>query len=195
MANIEDDLISRDMLDIAEVTSQKINNLFSTLPQGEVDIPNIGITYNNKLVEIIQSFKRKGVKLDENLLIIVINNYLIHKVNEASLILISYRQTFCQKSQIAPLRRAFLEQRRKLADRYKALDDEIFNFSLEKDIVDAILEDIRRDREKGANGGLNKYNDEAHLIIADYKRDLKQLGVSDELIDTIPDFVTGIGSL
>lgn len=195
MAEINDELICRDLLDFAGTISQKISYLFSTLPITEIDIPNIGITYNNKLVEIIQTFKSHGVPLDDNLLTIVITNYLIRKVNNASLILISYSQTFRQQKQIGFLKRNTLEQRKRLADRYKAIDDEIFNFSLEKNIVAAIIADIRNDLENEKNGCLNKYNEMACQIIGDYKKDLCRLGVSQETLDSIPDFKTSFGSL
>lgn len=195
LTNIEDDLIVRELLDEAGILSWKLNDAFSALPAREVDIPNIGITYNNKLVEIVQAFKNHGVALDENLLLIVIKNYLLSKVNEASLIFISYVQTFYGKSNLNFLKKAALVQRKKLADRFKALDDEIYNFSLEKDIVAVIIADIKSDLEKEKIDGLNKYNEMANSIIRDYKSTLEQLGVSQVILDSIPSFETGYGSL
>jgi len=190
-----DTKVSSRLLTQAKTLSKRINFLFSTLNPYEVDIPNIGITFNNKLVEIIHAFKKSGVPLDDNLLIMVILNYLNWKSNEASLVLVNYRETFNPVKLMPFLSKETLEQRALLVTRYRALDDEVHGFTLEKNEVSAIKFDIQRDREKEKYGGLNKYKDVANELIENYKRDLALLGVSRETIEAIPSFDSSYGSI
>lgn len=190
-----DTKVSSRLLTQAKTLSKRINFLFSTLNPYEVDIPNIGITFNNKLVEIIHAFKKSGVPLDDNLLIMVILNYLSWKSNEASLVLVNYRETFNPVKLMPFLSKETLEQRALLATRYRALNDEVHGFTLEKNVVSAIKFDIQRDREKEKYGGLNKYKDVANELIENYKRDLALLGVSRETIEAIPSFDSSYGSI
>ncbi len=190
-----DTKVSSRLLTQAKTLSKRINFLFSTLNPYEVDIPNIGITFNNKLVEIIHAFKKSGVPLDDNLLIMVILNYLNWKSNEASLVLVNYRETFNPVKLMPFLSKETLEQRALLVTRYRALDDEVHGFTLEKNVVSAIKFDIQRDREKEKYGGLNKYKDVANELIENYKRDLALLGVSRETIEAIPSFDSSYGSI
>jgi len=189
-----DTKVSSRLLTQAKTLSKRINFLFSTLNPYEVDIPNIGITFNNKLVEIIHAFKKSGVPLDDNLLIMVILNYLNWKSNEASLVLVNYRETFNPVKLMPFLSKETLEQRALLVTRYRALDDEVHGFTLEKNVVSAKF-DIQRDREKEKYGGLNKYKDVANELIENYKRDLALLGVSRETIEAIPSFDSSYGSI
>lgn len=190
-----DTKVSSRLLTQAKTLSKRINFLFSTLNPYEVDIPNIGITFNNKLVEIIHAFKKSGVPLDDNLLIMVILNYLNWKSNEASLVLVNYRETFNPVKLMPFLSKGTLEQRALLVTKYRALDDEVHGFTLEKNVVSAIKFDIQRDREKEKYGGLNKYKDVANELIENYKRDLALLGVSRETIEAIPSFDSSYGSI
>lgn len=196
VTNIEDEHIKKELLARAEHISNAINNLFNNFSPAITDLPNVGITLNNKMVELMQEFDKAGVPLDDNFLTVALVNYLINKANQASLILINYGE-ICRHN---PNVRSLLGLEKKLqllTDKYKRIDEEIFGFTLEKDAVKAIQYDIKANKEKEAIGGLNKYftPEIKTLLIEVYKHNLATMGVSEQALEELQPYDTGFGSL
>ena len=77
-------------------TKKMINNMDSlisklkTLRNNDTNIPNIAITYNNKLVELLHIYKDNNVKFNGSELILLIHYHLLNIINESMFIIFEY---------------------------------------------------------------------------------------------------------
>lgn len=165
-----------------------MNDLFQTancteLSQYKHQLYNIGITINNKLVEIIQLYRRKkltieGSPLFFNLIVpyfisifeeaIRLFQEYINMTVEANTYYINYeKKDFCLKRARASL------------DAYRRLDDKVFDFSLSQDIDEALNVVAKEHQAIGLKGGYDLYKD----ITNKQNQELKSLGIDKTLIN------------
>lgn len=120
-----------------------------TIVDSDVDIPNIGITFNNKLVEIFSIFSEKNISFYHSELRVLIDSILMKKIEEALNILKDYiysiekimnlKKKYSNKSSLFQkfLHNDIYEEidqlsimASELLDLYRGKDDEIFNFDI-----------------------------------------------------------------
>ena len=140
-----------------ESMNRDLNQINMLLTGHGFSIPklgNIAITYNNKMVDIFQLYRSKEVLLSESCLKFIVVNYLVGIVGEATdcideymrvadkitklltkirqkFVLLRKREFFKNKELLLSLSNEIV----KLLEKYARLDNLVFNFDLEKDIL------------------------------------------------------------
>lgn len=163
------------MMDAFTILIHKYNT--SSLLEG-VTIPNIGITYNNKIIEVQRQYEGKGLSFYDSFLLVVIVGYAFGKTV----------QGFEKLKELAPLiergeRFPFIvtkkarSQVEAVVEEYKKIDDSLYGFSIERDIGLAVAADM-----------LVKLEDVENIysgasIIEAYREELRRLGLSVNALD------------
>ena len=134
-------------------TKKMINNMDSlisklkTIRNNDTNIPNIAITYNNKLVELLHIYKDNNVKFNGSELILLIHYHLLNIINESMFIIFEYIKIYKDIGKYAiKLKKSNLLHRREYREKILELlnqsnklleiiidkDNEIFHFDIEK---------------------------------------------------------------
>lgn len=159
--------------------------------QGQVNIGNIGITFNNKLNEILQVYSKNGVTFYNSKLKSVILFYLEDIMLEALNELQKYVDLFDVKiKKIGRKTQAqkIFSQSKPILSKYAELRQKLFDFSIDKDIIPAVLKNIEFYKENALNGGYDLYSDNPDDIIQEYNKELKALGFDVEIPQNIFDY-------
>lgn len=174
------------LYDVEEIID-RINSIIRLLKNNSLDyisIPNIGITYNNKLIEIIHIYKRNGVDVSNSSLILVISRYLQEILEEALKCIDSYAKVIEKRTDNYDFNKqaiSIVDEAEKFLKVYRELDQKIFDFSIERDIVLAVQSDIEFFKKVGNDGGYDLYQNDSGVIDS-YNSELSTLGFT----NTIP---------
>lgn len=165
----------------------------------DIEIGNIAIIYNNKMVEIIQLFKKNNVPLADSELRITIECYLktlydeaVDKLTELTKVLkkIDEINKKIYSNNIYILQRINLMMSKKVLDgltgeknrllrEYKEREDKIFRFDIEKDLPRIFVEErFFFDRMEEV---VNRFNDGEERFINNCNIDLRNLGMKIQL--------------
>ena len=158
---------------------------------GKVKLGNIGITFNNKIIEILQTYSENNVTFYNSKLKNVIIFYLEDIMLEALKELQSYLDLFNVKvKKIGTKKQAqsIIEQSKPILSKYTDLRQRLFDFSIDKDIIRAVLKHIEFNKENALNGGFDYYRDNPESIIQDYNKELQALGINTKIPQSILDY-------
>lgn len=188
MNNIErTELIKKDMFDRAHLFIEKFNDQIWNLSQVDKSnprIPNIGITYNNKLVEIVNIFEKKGFYLSDSALIGLINSHLLNVLGKGAEAFGQYVEALTRDVKSSKDVENMIKDADSYLKVYLEIDKKILNFDIEKDISEALQYHIDYWRKKGENGGYDLYADCPDLVET-YNRELHSLGYNIALFTAI----------
>lgn len=148
---------------------------------GGDNIENIGITFNNKMIEIYQIYARNNISYVQSTLKGVILPYLTDLVLDATNKLQEYIDIYnVDIDNISTKEEAsrIIAQAKTKLQEYKKLTDKVFEFDINRDIVDAVEKDIERWREIGREGGYNVYSKNPTEVIEHYNQELESLGMT-----------------
>ena len=124
---------------------QKVNDIKATIEQHtdrKATIGNIGITYNNRMVEFYQNCARCNISYIQSSLRRVISSYLMDVVINAINELQDYINCFdikIDETNVQEEASKILSQANPKLQEYEKLSDEVFSFDINKDIVKACL--------------------------------------------------------
>ena len=185
--NSSDIMALRNILEMNENTISSFNDIRFTLNKYDlinILLPNIGITYNNKVIELYHNFKNKNISIFDYKIIEVVLTYF-ELLKEASRNVLSIflnniynnlgiKKILFKKDPLDNASAVYL-----LA--YLELDKLIFNFDIKEDIIEAVKLDILKSKEN------NEYEIDFNEIIDEYNDELKELGI-DVLIPNYESF-------
>ena len=163
---------------------QRVNDVKVTLEQHtdrKATIGNIGITYNNKMVEFYQNCARCNISYIQSSLRRVISSYLMDVVINALNELQDYINCFdikIDETNAQEEASEILNQANPKLQEYEKLSDEVFNFDLNKDIIKAVEKDIEIHEQIEKEGGYNYYSDHPESVIEQYNQELEALGMT-----------------
>ena len=143
----------------------------------DITIPNIGITFYNKLNSIIKQYRDHGLDFYNSYLSSPILNRMAYFMDAAMDTMERY-----QAKEEKVLNGFFFKKRKYLdilnefAITYTNIDNELYKFSIEKDIVNAVLYDmlIRMDDENSVYQDTN--------IFLSYEQELISLGLNESAL-------------
>ncbi|MCM1053627.1 MAG: hypothetical protein NC483_06620 [Ruminococcus sp.] len=159
----------------------KVNKIIKNIEQsskGTIALPNIGITYNNKLVNIIQIYKRKGLNANKSSLCLAIQRFLIDLLTEGIKYIESYVEVISKRTNEPNFEQqanSIVEETQKFLKAYKRIDQKIFDFDISKDILQVLQKDIAFFKENGQKGGYDLYQSD-NSVITNYNQELQTLG-------------------
>ena len=165
----------------------------------DIKIPNIAITYNNKIVEILQLYRKHNVSLADSELRIVIICYLAAITSEAieslqelseilkkidtinksiygtsSFLLQRLNMLMSQK-----LMAQLGERKNQLIEEYEKRDKELFDFDIERDICKVYVE--QSEFFTKMERVVNRFNEGEERFINNCNIDLRNLGIKAQL--------------
>ena len=172
---------------IVEKFSQIINSI--DLPTYKDKIPNIGITLNNKMVDIIQILKNHNISINNSALYRLIKGYLFYLVAQAITYLEKYTKLMLSVSSKTSSEEAknIIAQAREILENYLKIDEQIYNFDIAKDIQEALNNAIEFYTQNGEIGGYDLYKDNP-TVIQSYNTELTAIGINKTLINPNIDF-------
>ena len=157
MENIKDKLFSASINYIKKYNDliDHINDLF----EENMKIPNAGITFNNKLVEILNKYRSNNIHIENSELFLVISTYLLtllsrslaimgdyinilNTITEVSSEIKSIKFNIKKKKELINILSILYKESDEVIEFYKKVDDEIYNFDISK-----ITEDFIKDKE------------------------------------------------
>ena len=151
---------------------------------GQVNIGNIGITFNNKIIELLQIYSKNNVTFYNSKLKSVILFYLEDIMFEALNELQDYLKLFDVKVKrfgTSKQAQSIISQSKPMLSKYGELRQKLFDFNIDKDIIKAVLKHIEFNKENALHGGFDYYSNDPTSIIQDYNKELKSLGMSAEI--------------
>ena len=148
---------------------------------GEINLPNIGITVNNKFVELVATYRNNHMCFYSADLRFMLSNYLLGLLDQGIAYLNSYadilndvRKNDYTKEQINKLR----EEVEKCIQVYRAIDDKVFEFKFERDIQECLNIDVEYYKEIEEIGGYNLYKEEGSETLKRYNEELRKFGIA-----------------
>lgn len=174
----------------------KLDSIYKYIDKFSSDeIPNIVSCYRNKIDEIVELFKQSQISFENGVFLDVIDSYLINLINEASLALLNYVQLIRGYDKDRE-QASILPRKKSLANKITDLVEQLRNFSIAKDGVFVVKRDIMVSGENEHSSRYYLYtSDNYSNTIAEFKLYLREFGVPQEELDSIPDFILGFGSL
>ena len=167
-----------ERLELVDKMSKLIQELSSNM-KSDVKIQNIGITLNNKIVELIHIFSKKNKEIVRSKLFDIINNYFIRTYSEARTVL-DITSSVVNLAHVDPSRNIDKNKLSSLIneqlDLYKDLDDNIFNFSIENNIKDAFDSEQQYWKRIEADGGFSEDTMNKDKVVTGLNNELKELG-------------------
>ena len=133
------------------------------------------------MIEIYQIYARNNVSYVQSGLKSVILSYLTDIVLDATNKLQEYTDIYnvdidkINTKEEAP---KIIAQARTKLQEYKKLTDKVFEFDINRDIVDAVEKDIERWQEIGREGGYDVYLENPTEVIEHYNQELESLGMT-----------------
>lgn len=146
---------------------------------GKVVFGNIGITFNNKLIEIFQLYSKNNITFYNSKLKFVILFYLEEIVLKAMKDLEDYLNMFDVKIRKFGLKKQaqnIIEASKEKVQDYKDLRSKLFDFDISKDIIEAVKQHIVFNEINGKSGGYDLYEDRGNEVILEYNEELRALG-------------------
>ena len=163
---------------LIEDFSEKIK--LAKLATGDIyAIPNIAITFNNKIVELYHIFERKNKEALESKLFSLIYNHLLISVFKLDMIfkdMLLYVRKSSADPDIESKADELFNTMKGFIDEYKKLDDSVFYFDIEKNIMDAYNTEVQRQKEIQEDGGLTDFILNRESVINTYNEELKEMG-------------------
>ena len=182
------------LFDKVQTIMDKIGNITLEIQKntnGKVKLGNIGITFNNKIIEILQIYSKNNVTFYNSKLKNVIMFYLENIMLEALKELQSYLDLFnvkVKKFGTKNQAQSIIEQSKPILLKYTDLRQKLFDFNIDKDIIRAVLKHIEFNKENALNGGFDYYRDNPESIIQDYNKELQALGINTKIPQSILDY-------
>ena len=149
-----------------------LRNIQSNLSEINILIPNIGISYNNKVIEFFYTFKDKEIDFNKSKLVPVIINYFNDLVCTAINALDSFTDSYNKFSRSRRNRRHYYLEAMLYIKIYKKIDKLLYNFDIKKDIIEAIHDNIIR--KNATEECFSDYNE----LINIYKDELMKFDIS-----------------
>lgn len=179
-----------DRLEIIEGIRAKLD-FFNVGSGNYFDVQNIGITFNNKIVEIINIYKRYNKEIVDSKLFSLMYNHLIKMVftaddiinkmvdylNEEAIIIQNKSKNEPNYSSKEDIEATINYLKEELVV-YNAIDNSIFHFDIEKNIMDAFNTELKRTKEIEEDGGFSSFSLNKNKYIEEYNRELNELGYS-----------------
>lgn len=179
------------LFDKVQTIMDKIGNITLEIQKntnGKVKLGNIGITFNNKIIEILQIYSKNNVTFYNSKLKNVIIFYLEDIMLEALKELQSYLDLFnvkVKKFGTKKQAQSIIEQSKPILSKYTDLRQKLFDFNIDKDIIQAVLKHIEFNKENALDGGFDYYINNPESIIKDYNMELQALGINAEIPQSI----------
>lgn len=168
-----------------ELIYETVNVHFSNFV---VNIPNIAVQYNNKLVELVHLFEKNGMSFYDSLLMYPISVYFLTLYNKG----ISCLKSSNEKIDKLKTRRAYLMSLKKTIlycdkkiDEYIKIDDIFYKFDINENIIDAIKCYIEISNNLSKNLKMKNVFEEDKDIIDKYNKELKTLGCDVVILENI----------
>lgn len=142
-------------------------------------LPNIGVTYRDKLEEITQLYQEKGLSFYTSSLSILIRRYLEHFVEGAlhhlqqGVTCIEYASI---QQLILPNQKPTVRKQERWLKRYHELNQQIDSFDLEMNWKDLIAYDLELWNQLEKKGSPNLYREMGFSTLYSYNQELRQLG-------------------
>lgn len=164
---------------IFQTSSQLIDSANNIL-NGNLNIPNLGITLNNKIVEIIHIYQKHNLKLSESFMINLIIRYLLEIVKEAMNDLNNYMQNVCKVLESNDKKKLIelLNKKNDIENNIKDKDNFIFSFDLDKDMHLVVNEEKTYGEGNTKNDVYNRCNKE--LVMLDFKTIEEQISQNEK---------------
>ena len=184
---LEVEILMQQTENLIKKVGQIVNSI--DLPTYKDKVPNIGITLNNKMVEIIQILRKYKISINDSTLYRLINGYLFDLVSKSISYLEEYARLMLSISSKISSEEAqnIITQAKEILDNYRRIDDKIFDFDIAKDIQEALDNSIEFYTKNDEIGGYNLYKDDP-TIIPSYNAELATIGVNKTLINPNVDF-------
>ncbi len=185
-----------------ESMNRDLNQINMLLTGHGFSIPklgNIAITYNNKMVDIFQLYRSKEVLLSESCLKFIVVNYLVGIVGEATDCIDEYMRVADKITKLlTKIRQKFVLLRKheffknkelllslsneivKLLEKYARLDNLVFNFDLEKDIL--TVQESQRGIIAEIEHEMNPFPDEKDVFVRSCNDELSDLGIKQRML-------------
>lgn len=179
------------LFDKVQTIMDKIGNITLEIQKntnGKVKLGNIGITFNNKIIEILQIYSKNNVTFYNSKLKNVIMFYLEDIMLEALKELQNYLDLFnvkVKKFRTKNQAQSIIEQSKPILLKYTDLRQKLFDFSIDKNIIQAVLKHIEFNKENALDGGFDYYINNPESIIKDYNMELQALGINAEIPQSI----------
>ena len=90
---------------------------------------------------------------------------------------------------------SIIEQSKPILSKYTDLRQRLFDFSIDKDIIRAVLKHIEFNKENALNGGFDCYINNPESIIQDYNKELQALGINTEIPQSILDYENSLSNI
>ena len=187
----DDEKEKKLLFDKVQTIMDKIGNITLEIQKntkGKVKLGNIGITFNNKIIEILQIYSKNNITFYNSKLKNVIMFYLEDIMLEALKKLQSYLDLFnvkVKKFGTKNQAQSIIEQSKPILSKYTDLRQKLFDFSIDKDIIRAVLKHIEFNKESALDGGFDYYINNPESIIKDYNMELQALGINAEIPQSI----------
>lgn len=143
------------------------------------DVPNVGITFNNKIVEIINIYKRGNKEIVTSKLFSLLYNHLYSETEKANKVvskILDFIRSNLHNPNINEEIDDILKNIRDMLKRYKEIDDYIFKFDIKNNLMDAYQTQLDRNKEIEEDGGFSDFILHKSDFINQYNNDLKDLG-------------------
>lgn len=169
-----------------EILIKKVGQIVTSinLPTYKDKVPNIGITLNNKMVEIIQILRKYKIPINKSRLYRLITEYLFTLVSKAINYLEEYAKLMLNISPKISSEEAknIIIQAKEILDNYQRIDDKIFDFDIAKDIQEALENSIEFYTRNGEIGGYDLYKYDP-TTIPSYNAELATIGINKTLVN------------
>lgn len=143
------------------------------------NIPNSSISFNNKIVEILHIFDRNNKSAMDSELFSMIYNHLLLTFFKAEEVMNSFVSFIRKMSEDEELKYDYdyiIENNKNYVGKLKELDDILFKFDIEKNILDAYNTLLNRTKEIEDDGGFTEFSLNKSTYIDIYNNELNELG-------------------
>lgn len=186
----------KEITDKAKQLIDMVNDIYEGYKAIGYTFDNIAITYNNKMVEIIQMYRKHNVSIDDSELMLVIQYHLQHIVNDALDYLIKLVSIIKEQSEITLKENSLLyriknksknikikeklkKEEIELTSRYLSLVKKVFDFDIGKEI-NKIYEE-RKDFFEKMEGLISPFITNNQVFINNCNIDLRDLGYQERI--------------
>ncbi len=170
-------MVEKEFLKSLDKLMDSMNALVNLLSEYSVlergSIPNMAITYNNKIVELQRLYEKAGLSFWDGVLSLPIANYFIDLIATG----VATLESLVPHIKRVPIFPHFQKKQKEhilaILESYRQLDEMIFVFSLDRDIVKVIKADKKMRQE-----GDTQYGEDLLRTMIYYQKELAALGFS-----------------